>query len=123
MSLKMPNESYFQLYLQIEKDIISNKSVNSYTKLFAILFCILIEVIVNIDGAKEISFHKESCETLLSGYFHHLHGGLQTGCIGESQDFKELREIVSLIQCDIETPSTHNKKMINELVSRAFIDK
>ena len=114
---------YLQLYSQMER-VIANKSTKPYTKSFAILFCILFEVVINIDRKKEVAIHEESCETLLANYFHHLCEVLQTGSIGEeeeatSSDFKELCVIVGLIQEDIETPSAHNKKRIDELVSRA----
>ena len=112
---------YLQLYSQMER-VIADKSTKPYTKSFAILFCILFEVVINIDRKKEVAIHEESCETLLANYFHHLCEVLQTGSIGEEatySDFKELCVIVGLIQEDIETPSAHNKKTIDELVSRA----
>ena len=102
--------------------VIANKSTKPYTKSFAILFCILFEVVINIDRKKEVAFHAESCETLLANYFHHLCEVLQTGSIEEeasSSDFKELCVIVGLVQEDIATPSAHNKKTIDSLVSRA----
>jgi hypothetical protein len=116
------NNHYFQLYAQIEECIISDKTINTYTKSFALLFCILIEVVVNVDNVAEVAFYKESCETLIANYFHHLCAGLQTGSIAESADFKELCGIVSLIQSDIAKPSSYNKKMIIELVSSACLD-
>jgi hypothetical protein len=112
---------YLQLYSQMER-VIADKSTKPYTKSFAILFCILFEVVINIDCKKEVAFHSESCETLLANYFHHLCEVLQTGSIEEdasSSDFKELRVIVGLVQEDIATPSAHNKKTIDLLVSRA----
>ena len=128
--LKMSNKNetniinpYFELYARIEEEIIMNNLIdNANVKSFAILFCILIEVVVNIDDKQEIAAHKESCGTLLSGYFHHLHVILQTGSIVVSSDFMELRKIVGLIQSDIKTPCPHNKKMIEELVSRVIVD-
>ena len=117
------NNTYFKVYSQIEKSIVSsNTNSNGYTKSFAILFCILIEVIVNIDDSVEVATHKTSCETLFANYFHHLAEGLTTGSISVTPDFKELCKIVSAIQEDIKTPSAHNKKMIDMLVSSACLD-
>jgi len=109
--------SYAQIHAKLEQ-IIANKFTTPYTKSSAILFCILFEVIINVDCNDAVALHKDTCETLLSNYLHHLCTLLQTGSIGEccDTDFNELREIVGFIQEDVVTPSSYNKKMIDELV-------
>jgi hypothetical protein len=117
------NKPYFELYARIEKEIIMNKLIeDANAKSFAKLFCALIEVVVNIDNIEEYGLHKESCETMISSYFHLLYEVLQTGSITESADLKEFCKIVSLIQSDIVVPCPKNKKMIEELISRVCLD-
>jgi hypothetical protein len=107
--------SYIQLYAQLERTI-AIPSSTPYTKSFTILFCILLEVIINIDCDDAVAFHKITCETLLANYVHHLCTLLQTGSIEDDSDFKELQEIVGFIQEDVARPSEYNKKMIAGLV-------
>jgi hypothetical protein len=116
----MSTTHYTQLRAQIEQTM-SNPSTTIYTKSFIILFCILFEVIINVDGNEVIAFHKNTCDTLVSNYFHRLHELLQTGSVnndGLTTDFKELCEIVGFIQEDVSEPSAYNKKMIAVLMSK-----
>ncbi len=99
----------------------SNPSSTIYTKSFIILFCILFEVIINVDGNEAIAFHKDTCDTLLSNYFHRLLELLQTGSIHKctsNSDFMELCEIIGFIQEDVAEPSAYNKKMIATLMGK-----
>ena len=117
------NKPYFELYARIEEEIILNKLIDdTNAKSFAKLFCMLIEVVVNIEDNQRFTEYKESCETMISSYFHLLYEVLHTGSITESLDLKEFCKIVGLIRSDIVDPCPKNKKMIEELVSKVLMD-
>jgi hypothetical protein len=117
------NEPYFELYARIEEEIIMNKLIEeTNAKSFAKLFCILIEVVVNVEDNQRFTEYKESCENMIAIYFHLLHEVLHTGSITVSVDLKEFCKIVGLIQCDIVNHCLKNKKMIEELISRVCLE-
>lgn len=116
MPFKRKN-TFALLHMQLEMRFKQGET-DDYTKSFAILFCILCEVIINVEKNNTIVLYEDICEKILLTYSYHLQtilGGNADKDESE-QDYKCIEDFVRLIQAQLTRHCLKRHEMMLDMV-------